>query len=150
MISFNRYAELFRVPDLRATLLASIVGRIPSGVSTLAILIFVQDTSRSFALGGSTAAIYVLGLALAAPLIGRLIDRIGPRPPLAAAAILHPLFLLALLALVLSEASSLSIALSALLAGATLPPITICMRALYPRCSQAKRCSGALIRSIPR
>jgi MFS family permease len=80
VISFNRYAELFRAPDLRATLLASIVGRIPIGVSTLAILIFVQDTSRSFALGGSTAAIYVLGLALAAPLIGRLIDRIGPRP----------------------------------------------------------------------
>lgn len=86
MISFDRYTELFRVPDLRAALAASIVGRLPIGVATLAILLFLQARTGSFALAGSAAALYVLGLATVAPLLGRTIDRLGPRPVLSAGA----------------------------------------------------------------
>jgi MFS family permease len=138
VISLERYAELFRVPHMRATLLASILGRIPIGMSTLAILLFVQHRTRSFAFAGSTAALYVLGLAAVAPIVGRVIDRFGPRPLLTTAAILYPALLLALIALVTRQAGPLAIAICATLAGATLPPITICMRALYPRLLQTE------------
>lgn len=133
MISLSRYAELLRVPGLRATLAASVVGRLPIGITTLAILLFLQERTGSFAVAGGAAALYVLGLATVAPFLGRLIDRFGPRPVLAAGAILYPGMLVALVVLAHSAAGRGWVAFAALAAGASFPPITICMRALYPR-----------------
>jgi MFS family permease len=133
MISFSRYSDLFGVPDLRATLVASIVGRLPIGIATLAILLFLQARSGSFKLAGSAAASYVLGLAAIAPLLGRMMDRVGPRPVLSASAVVYPLALLMLILLVVHSAQSGWILAAAAIAGAAFPPVTICMRALYPR-----------------
>ncbi len=133
MISFSRYADLFRVPGLRATLLASIAGRLPIGIATLAILLFLQSRSGSFAIAGAAAACYVLGLAAVAPLLGRMMDRLGPRPVLSASAIVYPAALAALVGLVLGSAGLTWVAIAATIAGAAFPPVTICMRALYPR-----------------
>ncbi len=133
MISFSRYTDLFRVPGLRATLAASIVGRLPIGIATLAILLFLQSRSGSFAIAGLVAGCYVVGLALVAPLLGRLIDRLGPRPVLSASAMVYPVMLVALVALVLGSASGWWVAIAAACAGAAFPPVTICMRAMYPR-----------------
>ena len=133
MISFSRYAELFRVPGLRATLAASVIGRLPIGIATLAILMFLQARTGSFALAGLAAALYVFGLAAVAPFLGRMIDRLGPRQVLAVSAIIYPAMLVTLVALALEGADHRWIALAALVAGASFPPITICMRALYPR-----------------
>src|SRR2546423_8412158 len=104
MITLQRYRELFDVPDVRASLAASIIGRAPIGIAGFAILLFVQGRSGSFALAGSASALYVLGLALVAPLLGRLIDRLGPRPVLLVCAFLYPAALVALAILVLSSA----------------------------------------------
>jgi MFS family permease len=132
MISLSRYTELFRVPGLGATLAASIIGRLPIGIATLAILLFLQDRTRSFALAGAAAALYVLGLATVAPFLGRLIDRFGPRPVLSVGAVVYPCMLVALVVLAL-EGGHGWVAFAALVAGASFPPITACMRALYPR-----------------
>ena len=130
MISLDRYARLLDTPGLRAALLASIIGRLPMGIAGLAILLFVQDATASFASAGIVSALYVLGVAAIAPLIGRMIDRLGPRPLLLTSAVVYPA---ALVALVTAGAGAAWVALAALLAGAMLPPITICMRTLFPR-----------------
>jgi MFS family permease len=75
----------------------------------------------------------VLGLAVVAPFLGRLIDRTGPRAVLTLCSTLYPLALLVLVALVSHAAHPLWVAGCAFVAGAALPPITICMRTLYPR-----------------
>ena len=80
MISFDRYKRLLSTPGLRAALLSSMIGRLPMGIAGLAILLYVQSGMRSFAAAGVVSALYVLGLAVIAPLVGRLIDRLGPRP----------------------------------------------------------------------
>jgi len=133
MISLSRYTDLFRVPGLRATLAASIVGRLPIGIATLAILLFLQSRSGSFAIAGLVAGCYVVGLALVAPLLGRLIDRLGPHPVLSISAMVYPVMLVVLVALVLGSASGWWVAIAAACAGAAFPPVTICMRAMYPR-----------------
>ena len=133
MISLSRYADLLRVPDLGSALAASVVGRLPIGMATLALLLFLQGHTGSIALAGTAAALYVLGLATVAPILGRMIDRVGPRRVLSVSAVVYPAMLIALVVLALYAGNHGWVALAALLAGASFPPITICMRALYPR-----------------
>jgi len=133
MISLSRYEALFRVPGLRSAVAASIVGRLPIGIATLAILLFIQARTESFAVAGAAAAFYVLGLATVAPFLGRMIDRLGPRPVLVASAAIYPTMLVAMIVLTLYGGSQGWVAALTFVAGAAFPPITICMRALYPR-----------------
>ncbi|HSS45932.1 MAG TPA: MFS transporter [Burkholderiales bacterium] len=109
------------------------IGRIPMSITGLAILLFVQSKAGSFALAGVVSALYVLGLAVLAPFLGRLIDRVGPKPVLSVSAVMYPAALTALVLLVTQSAQSFWIAACAAVAGAAMPPITVCMRALYPQ-----------------
>ncbi len=129
----DRYRDLFRVPAIRATMLASIPGRLPIGIAGFAILLLVQNKSGSFVTAGVASAVYVLGLATVAPMVGRAIDRVGPRPVLRLCAFVYPAMLALLVVLVSTQAHAFAIALCAYIAGAALPPVTICMRTLYPR-----------------
>jgi MFS family permease len=133
VVSFRRYEELFRVPGLAAAYAASVIGRLPIGVAGLAILLFVQTTSQPFVQAGTASALYVLGLSVVAPLVGRLIDRAGPRRVLVVCSAIYPAALLLLVGLVTHAQAWLWIGACAFVAGAALPPITICMRALFPR-----------------
>src|SRR5689334_13795636 len=99
----------------------------------LAILLFVQGKSSSLAVAGGISGVYVCGLAVLAPFIGRLIDGWGPRPVLVCSSVIYPTALLALVLLVGDARHWAWTAACAMLAGAFLPPITICMRALFPR-----------------
>lgn len=133
MISLARYAALIEQRDLRQLFLASVVGRLPIGISGLAILILVQSSSGSFARGGAATGSYVAGLAVVAPVLGRLIDRYGPRRVLVSAGLLFPTALVALVMSVAGNASPWLQLLFAAAAGATFPPITVCMRTLLKR-----------------
>ena len=133
MLTLQRYRDLFDVPRLRATLIASMLGRLPIGIAGLAILLLVQRQSGSFEAAGTASALYVLGLAAVAPFLGRLMDTLGPRPVLLACTVLYPAAMVAIAALALESASAAAISSMALVAGATLPPISACTRALYPR-----------------
>ena len=132
MISLDRYRSLFARRDLRQTFGASVLGRIPIGTTGLAILLLVQTSTNSFARGGAAAACYVVGLAAIAPLLGRTIDRYGPRRILLACSVLFPSALIALVAAVAHDLALLSLAFAAL-AGATFPPITVCVRTYFRR-----------------
>jgi predicted MFS family arabinose efflux permease len=129
MISLTRYANLLALPDVLQAFVSSFIGRIPIGIAGLAILLLVQSVEGSYAQAGLIGATYVAGLAAAAPLLGRMIDRIGPRRVLAACALLYPAALLALIAALLNRAPTAVSLVSAVLAGASFPPVTACQRA---------------------
>jgi MFS family permease len=128
VIPLEPYRRVLRQQELAYLFAASALGRLPIGMTGLAILLLVQGTSGSFASGGAAAGCFVAGLACAAPALGRLVDRRGPRAVLLACALLFPASLCALLAAVTWGASALLVVACAAAAGASFPPITVCMR----------------------
>ena len=133
MISFARYAALLALPHLKATIIASVIGRLPIGIAGLAILLLAQSASGSFARAGATTGCYVAGLATVAPLLGRLIDRRGPRAVLPICGGVYPVALCALVASLLASAPTWVSLPIAAAAGASYPPITVCMRTFLKR-----------------
>jgi len=134
MISLARYRTLLVQADFRSVLLASIIGRLPIGLTGLSVLLLAQGATGSFARGGAAAAAYVVGLACFAPLLGRIIDRSGPRIVLLCCALAFPMSLIALVSAIRTNPESELLALAAaFVAGATFPPITVCMRTFFRR-----------------
>ena len=133
MISLARYARLLALPHLKATIIASVIGRLPVGIAGLAILLVSQEQSGSFGRAGATTASYYVGLASVAPFIGRLIDRRGPGAILRACGALYPTAMAGLtVAIVAGSSLGLVLPLAAL-AGASFPPNTVCMRTFLKR-----------------
>lgn len=128
LLSLARYVDLLERPELRRTIVASVIGRLPIGILGLAILLATQASRGSFGVAGVVAACYLAGLACMAPVLGRLIDRTGPSRVLLACAILFPAALLALVASLRLDAPLWAPYVFAALAGASFPPITVCMR----------------------
>jgi MFS family permease len=128
MLALKPYAVLLAAPEVRYLFAASVIGRLPVGMTGLAILLLVQDATGSFAAGGAATGSYVAGLACVAPVLGRIIDRRGPRATLFACGALFPAALCALAYAVAAQAPSTLVFLSAAATGASFPPITVCMR----------------------
>jgi len=134
MISLARYSTLLARPEFKSVLVASIIGRLPIGLTGLSILLLSQGATGSFVRGGATAAAYVVGLACFAPVLGRIIDRSGPRAVLLWSACAFPASLVALVLAVRADADGAFLSLAfAFAAGATFPPITVCMRTFFRR-----------------
>jgi len=128
----HSYVAILRTPHARPLVLASLVGRLSSGMGPLALVLFVQDATGSFANAGAASAATALANGLLAPVRGRLVDRYGQRrclPPLA-------LSFAAALAGVVAVARpgpvgvTATVALAAV-AGATVPPLSASMRVLW-------------------
>ena len=130
VISLARYAALLQPREIKLALAASILGRLPIGITGLAILLLVQGATGSFVRGGGATACYVVGLAAFAPALGRLIDRRGPRAILLACGIAFPAALVATVFAVRNGDALLTLGFAAL-AGLSFPPITVCMRTYF-------------------
>jgi len=128
MISLARYTTILDRPELRRTIIASVIGRLPIGILGLAILLATQASTGSFGLAGAVAACYLAGLASMAPVLGRLIDRTGPARTLLVCAFVFPAALAALVVALRYDAPLWSAFVLAAVSGASFPPITVCLR----------------------
>jgi MFS family permease len=128
VISLARYATLLERPELKRTIVASVIGRLPIGILGLAILLATQASSGSFGLAGAVAACYLAGLASMAPVLGRIIDRTGPARTLLVSAFVFPATLVTLVAALRFGTPLWTAFALAALAGASFPPITVCLR----------------------
>jgi MFS family permease len=126
------YRRILATPHVLSLAASSVVARLPVGMTALAFVIFVHDHTGSFAAAGLVAGAGTIGLAVTAPVLGRLVDRRGPRPVLVPAAALAAAALVA--AVLLGEAGAGTAPLVALaaLAGAAMPPVGGLLRHLWP------------------
>ena len=125
------YARILGSPGVAPIVAATVIGRLPIGISGLAILLFISETSGSFAVAGACAGALALGSAAGAPLQGRLVDRRGDGS-LIPLAIAHALGLVLVWVLGAASAPVVPLALAAFATGATLPPLTSVLRSRWP------------------
>ncbi len=128
----SRYRVLLSRKDVRRLLLSSVIARLPLGMNSLAILLFVRARSDSFLAAGLAVGAFTAASAAAAPVQGRLLDRLGQRYVLLPCAIGEAGLLLLLIGVGQAGAPTVLIVLLAGLAGTLLPPVSACVRALWP------------------
>ncbi len=112
--------------------LASVVARMPFGMGGVSMVIFVHARTGSFGVAGLVTGFYTLAFALAGPLLGRQVDRRGPRVVLAPAAIVCALALAAVVAIGEGSAATVPLAAAAVVAGAAVPPVSGVLRRTWP------------------
>ena len=126
-----QYRDFFRQPDVGTLVVVALLSRMPIGMIGLSMLMFLREAFGSFALAGSAVGIYFVAMAVAAPIQGRLIDRVGPRMPLLVTGVVQPLAMLAVLAFVKAGLGYAFVATAAAMAGAFQAPITVLTRTLW-------------------
>lgn len=122
------YLELLRLPGASRAVVPAAAARLAMAVTPLAILMMLASSGRSLAVAGGASAAYALGLAVAAPISGRLVERWRPRVVLSTA--VPAAILLVCLALV-PNAREMVLYVLAGLAGLLTPPVGATMRAAW-------------------
>jgi MFS family permease len=129
----QRYARVLRAPDVARLLGAAVLARMPIGIDTLAIVLFVRAETGSFARAGLVAAAFGIGSGASSPLQGRLIDQHGHARIMVPLAALHAASLGALVVLGLAAAPAGALVACGLLVGGTVPPVGSVVRPMLSR-----------------
>src|SRR5438477_11614491 len=77
-----RYRDFLRLPDVITMLAVALITRMPIGTLSLSMLLHVRARTGSFAVAGACVGAFMAGAAIVAPIVGRIVDRRGPRLPL--------------------------------------------------------------------
>ncbi|MBA3417302.1 MAG: MFS transporter [Geodermatophilaceae bacterium] len=131
----RRYSQVWSLPSAPILLLAGFLGRLPVAMVPLALLLLVESRTGSYATAGLATAAYGLATAAVAPLLGRLADRIGPRPVLLVTGVTYPATLVGLLVILRAGTPDAVILAAAAVAGTAMPLISSTVRALWIRVS---------------
>jgi MFS family permease len=126
------WARVVSAPQVAALSGASIVARMPFGMGGISIVIFVHARTGSFGTAGLVTGFYTLAFALAGPLLGRQVDRRGPRVVLAPASVVCALGLCAIVAIGEGSAATVPLVLASVVAGAAIPPVGGVLRRTWP------------------
>ena len=79
-MSFQTYADLWRIPDVRRILVLGLFLRIPMPASSVIVTLHVVGPlDRSYAEAGLVSTMLAIAMAISAPWLGRLLDRLGLR-----------------------------------------------------------------------
>ena len=133
MTGTRHYRELLGRPHAAAMLGWSLLGRLPLGMTPLALLFLVRGEGYGYGSAGIVVALYSVAVGVGAPVAGRHVDRVGPAPVLRMRAIAYPALAAVVVALALLDAGIVAVAAVAALAGLVLPPLSSTVRVVWPR-----------------
>ena len=129
MTALRQYLGVWRMPGGRVLLIVGVLARLGVGMTPLALLLLVEQSTGRYAAAGLAGGLYALAGAAISPVAGRVADRIGPSPVLWVTAVLHPLALAGLLLVSRGDEAALpGIFIASAIAGATYPPLTAAIR----------------------
>lgn len=131
--ALSRYRALLGDRAFAGLLVSSVLARMPLGMNSLAILLFMRARTGSFLQAGIGVGAYTIANAITAPIQGRLLDRLRHRRVLLCAAAAETALLVALVLVADAGGGSASLIVIAALAGAVMPPVSASVRALWPQ-----------------
>ena len=111
----------------------SLLGRLPLGMTPLALLFLIRGEGRSYAAAGIVVALYAVAVGVGAPIAGRQVDRFGPTPVLRIRAVAYALLAGSVVTLAVLDAGIVPVAAAAALGGLALPPLSSTVRIVWPR-----------------
>jgi MFS family permease len=122
------FRPVLRIPGAPRLVTGAVVGRMPIGMLSLAVLLLVHEQYGSFALAGLTVGAMAFGTVVAAPVQGALIDRIGVRRVLVPVALGQGTATAALAAAAVAGLPLVLVVLVALAVGVLTPPLSATLR----------------------
>lgn len=128
----SAYRSVLRRGDVLSALVPYVLARLPLTMAPLALLLLTQQQTGSFHWAGLVCGAYAIAVAVAAPVLGRLVDRHGQARVLLGAGFVHAGAMVSAAA-VAGTGPKILLLLAALVAGVSLPPVTACMRVLWTR-----------------
>lgn len=125
------YRRFWALPDVPLTLIITFFARMPVGMMGLAMVMYLREALGSFELAGSVLGVYFVAMAVAAPVVGRVIDRIGPTKPLWVAGVMAPVSFAIFIAVVWWRLPIAAMFAAVIAMGIFSPPITVLTRTLW-------------------
>jgi len=123
------YRAVLSVPGVASAMATSVLARLPIGALGLVLILRVRALGGSYAAAGVVAGAFMLGNGTSAPLLGRLIDRVGQTRVLVVGSAIASAAIGGLATLGHGVPLAVPIGLSAL-AGIAMPPLGGCVRVL--------------------
>ncbi|MFK0257432.1 MFS transporter [Streptomyces sp. NPDC090445] len=134
------YVSLLRSRYATRLLVGTLVGRLPSAMAAVAIPLALRNAGASYGFVGLAVGAFAIAAAVAGPLLGRLVDRVGQPLVLLWTAVLAGCGFLVIAAAPDRQAAVVG---GAILAGAATPPLEPCLRALWPEVVDAGKLESA-------
>lgn len=138
-MNLSAYGRLLRAPHVAALVGWALVARLPNGFSSLALLILVHDRTGSYLQAGIAVGIASAGAGVAAPVMGRLVDRFGQTRVLVPTGVVEGLSFGGLALVGVSDGPDWLLLVLAAMSGLATAPVSASLRALW---------SGALPKGV--
>lgn len=127
------YRVLLQPPGTGRLIASLLIGRIPIGIFSLAIVLLVRAETGSFAQAGAASAAWAVGAGFLAPIQGRLVDRFGQPAVLIPSTLVNALAVIGVVACARAGSPTWVLAVFAFVGGAALPPLGACMRSVWAK-----------------
>jgi MFS family permease len=121
--------SLVRTPYFLRLLGGNWLGRLPFAMASIAIPLTLREIGASYGFIGLAAGVFAIAAAVGAPVLGRLVDRVGQVRVLAPTAVLAAI---GFVAVAIAPHEEAAVLVGAALAGVATPPLEPCLRVLWP------------------
>lgn len=125
------YGRILRTPGIALLITATTLTRLPFAINGLAVILFLRETTGSYATAGLVAGSLALGAGIGAPFAARLVDRRGATW-LLPLAVVHAGSILTLWGLGELNVPAVALVAAGLAAGASFPPSGAVLRSRWP------------------
>lgn len=129
------FSALLKVPGVLRIVLSQLYARLPGGMLSLGLIIYVERITESYAIAGITVGAATLGISVAQPALSRWMAIFGIRTVLGVTSFLNVVIVISM-AFVPPEPAWL--VFLGLLIGLTQPPIQTAARTIYPQMTPKK------------
>ncbi|MEV8266912.1 MFS transporter [Microbacterium sp. NPDC076911] len=132
----SRYGELLKTPGVGRIMAAQLTARFPNGMTSLAVLLHIEQVTGSYGAAGLVLAATSVGQAVAGPVTSRWMGVWGMRRVLTVTTIICAA---AITAIALVHMVVAGYMLVGLVAGLSTPPVQSAVRTIYPKMVTSKQ-----------